>query len=173
MSHGTVHLRVDELYTSGRVLRISDAIEDRLRIVLLRLMIEDEDDLAFGVDIGVVVVVDPRRRDAVTRKDYGRSDVNRVFKCTEGLRGVPHRWLTITHHRDGAICTVGTVFNDVETLLVRRQAVRPDRDRVKTSLGKLAGDPLHSEIITGLHAHAALQTIRRQKGDIVMQITLR
>ena len=57
-------LRVQHLEPDVRRGRISQAVEDRIGIVLLRLVIEDEDDLAARVQARVVVVMKLRSRDS-------------------------------------------------------------------------------------------------------------
>jgi hypothetical protein len=54
--HGPVRLRIHDLHPGGGVARVPGPVENRARIILLRLMIKDKHDFAAGIDGGVVIV---------------------------------------------------------------------------------------------------------------------
>ena len=66
-----VHLGVGRLGGKLRVLGESLAFEDALVVRFLRLVAQHQDDLAFHVEAGIVVVVVFRRGDAVAGEDHG------------------------------------------------------------------------------------------------------
>ncbi len=54
--NSAVGLGVEEFYARRRISCVAGAVEDGLGIVLLRFVVEDENDLALGIDALVVVV---------------------------------------------------------------------------------------------------------------------
>ncbi len=82
---GAVALGVEQLVVVVGIAGVADAVEDGIRVGLLRLVIEDEDDFAVGVDAGVIVVVQFRGGDAVAGEDHAAGNGDFMG---EGRRGV-------------------------------------------------------------------------------------
>src|ERR1700679_4291013 len=66
---GSVFLCVQNLHAACSVTCIARSVKDRARIVFLRFVIENENDLALRIDTFVVVVMEFGRGYAVTRED--------------------------------------------------------------------------------------------------------
>jgi hypothetical protein len=62
-------LGVQNLYAGRGITSIAGAIENGPRVVFLRLMVEDENDLAFDIDRRVIVIPEFRCRDTEPGKD--------------------------------------------------------------------------------------------------------
>src|SRR5258708_4397653 len=85
---GAVTLRVEDLPSRTRVTGIAESIKDGVRIVFLRLVIQDQHDLAFGVDPVVIVVMIFRGGNTVSREDHWGAHGNVVREAAREIRRV-------------------------------------------------------------------------------------
>jgi hypothetical protein len=88
---GAVTLRVGDLGEPPGVDRMPGAVEDGPRIVLLRFMVEHEDDAAADVEVRVVVVVVFRRRNSVAGEDHLRTDADIAAERAREVRARAER----------------------------------------------------------------------------------
>src|SRR5882672_1346115 len=82
---GAMSLSIYDLDESARIASISFAVEHGAGIVLLRLVIEDQDNLPVGVKCGVIVIAELRGRDAVTREHHRSQDVGFKGRAAEEI----------------------------------------------------------------------------------------
>ena len=86
--NGAVALGVEQLVIVVGVAGVANAVEHGVRVGLLWLMIEDEDDLAAGVDTGVIIVVQFGGGDAEAGKDHAAGDGDFVSERRRGVGGL-------------------------------------------------------------------------------------
>ena len=110
---GAVPLRVQSLETDVRRGRVADAVEDRIGVVLLRLVVEDEDDLSSRVEPRVIVVVELRGGDAEPGEHHrgGRFRVARE-EADEVLEKLVALLLAGAAQRELRLLHVGQVLDD-------------------------------------------------------------
>jgi hypothetical protein len=85
--NGSMLSSVCQLHPTAGVERMASAIEDRIAVVLLRLMVEDENDFSGGVQACIVVVTILRRGDAVAGECDGRRELNVAVESTGEIGG--------------------------------------------------------------------------------------
>ena len=83
-----VALGVERLVGGVGVARVALAVEDRLVVVLLRLVAEDQDHFARDVESGVIVVAEFGSADAVAGEDHGPGDRDLIGEVRRGIRRV-------------------------------------------------------------------------------------
>src|SRR5712691_345222 len=67
---GAVLFGIQHFHQRARISRAAFAVEDRAGVVLLRLMVEDQDDLAARVERGVVVIAEFRGGNSEAGEGY-------------------------------------------------------------------------------------------------------
>ena len=84
-----VRLGIHHLDTRRRIACIAGSIEDRSWVVFLRLVIENQNDLAVHIDAAVIVVIQLGRGDAEASKDDAAVMSISARKRPVGLRKLP------------------------------------------------------------------------------------
>src|SRR5262249_34438257 len=98
-----------------RVARVAFAIEDRVRIVFLRLMIEDQDDLSARVNSSVIVVLQLRSADPEARED----DASFIYAVVWIVAGEIGSMQSLAAHLEKRIVTIHLVFDQGDRLKKR------------------------------------------------------
>jgi hypothetical protein len=156
-----VAVRVPQLRNVVEVTGVALAVEDGLQVVLLRLVIEDGDDLALGVDAGVVVVIELGSGDAVTG-EHDRAGDRDLRRCVgDRFRRVEHFRVAVAAQREGREVAIHAVFEQRDRL-EEGTAGR----RFQPRFGELAGDPLNCDFGAALERAAALQRVGGEEGEI-------
>src|ERR1700761_3567027 len=144
-AHGAVSLRVLHLYTRGGVASVAGAVEDRLGIGLLGLVIEDQDDFAVRIEGLVIVVTELGRGDSETGKYDGRGYVDVFREGAISIGKFPLLFVRAAFERDIAFGTIVAEFserNRLEIAAIYRG--------FQAGFGELRGDPLNRCVIAGL-----------------------
>src|SRR5258708_5165457 len=97
---GAVRLRIQGFDAIRCVPGIACAVEERVRIVFLWLVLEYGDDFAPHVDATIIIVVHSGGGDAVTGEHQGCGDLKVVMKAADYVRCMPPRDSVSAFQRD-------------------------------------------------------------------------
>lgn len=84
-----VLLCVHGFHSRGGVTGVAGSVEDERWTVLLRLVVEEEDNLALHINACVIVVMKFGRGDAEGGEDYVCGDIHIMRKGAKGFRELP------------------------------------------------------------------------------------
>jgi hypothetical protein len=170
--HRAVLLRVQHFHPGSRVARIAFAIKDGACIILLRFVVEDQRDLPSCIQPFVVVIAEFRRGNAVAREHHRRRQVHFMAKAPNN-RG---RFRLDLHPAAGQLqkahLAVGTIFDQRDGLHEAWLPMGVGGCRSQAGLGKLVRNPPDRGFIAGLQAHAPLQRVGRDVGEVAPKIRL-
>ncbi len=164
--HGgrTVPLRVQRLVVIVGVARVASAVEDRLLIVLLRLVVENQDHLALHVDTRVIVVAQFGRADAVAGEDHLRANRPLVRKVACHIGRPEGIYVDAVVHRERRLVAVHLEFNQGHGLQIRIA-----HQRLEPCFGELARDPLNGGLIAAFKRPPPLKRVGRQKRQVGLE----
>ena len=131
-------------------------------------MIEHQRDLAGGIDAPVIVVIQPRRGDAVSGKDHRRGNVDIVAIAAGEIRVGKVEVAQFEIAR----LVVGAVFDQPHRLEISGVARGIARGRQQPGMAELRGDPCDCRIIAGVERHSPAQPVRGDEAEIGDQIDL-
>ena len=163
---GSVGLGVEELDAAGGVPGVAGAVEDGGGVVFLGFVVEDEDDLAPGVEVFVVVVAEFRGGDAEAGEDDGCGDVYGALEGSESLRSVVNGGLAGADEGEGGGGAVGAILDKGEGLEEGGVAGGVEGGGLEAGGGELLGDPLDGEVVAGLETHAAGKGVGGEVGEV-------
>jgi hypothetical protein len=104
---GAVGLRVEPLDSRRSVHGEAGSQEYAVRVPLLRLAIEDDDDLPLGIQTRIVVIAVFGGGDAITREDHRGGEGDIVLEGALKIGAARQRFpLPLMHQRDGAVSGV-------------------------------------------------------------------
>src|SRR5258707_5091192 len=110
-SDGAVRLRVQGFDAISGVTGIACAVEGRVWIVLLWLVLEYSDDFTPHVEAAIIIVAHSRGGDAVTGERQGCGDLEVVMKSADYVRCMPRRDSVAALQRDEACVAIASIFD--------------------------------------------------------------
>src|SRR5262245_66443195 len=111
-AYRAVSLRVLNLDPRGGVARVPGAIKDGVGVSLLRLVVEDQDNLPFRFKPGVVVIAKFGSGDAEAGENYFGGEISVLAIASQDVRVFPLRFFSAADERDEILCAVGRIFDE-------------------------------------------------------------
>jgi hypothetical protein len=145
-----------------------DAVERALRIVLARLVVEDQDDLALHVQVAVVVVSEVGRRDAEAGEEELALDLARAGRA----EGQGEESLTDRHlHRlaDGQMIRGTQAGRDQVEAAVERPA---GLDRLEAQPLEPRGDERRGQVVLGRRGQPAAEAVPGEEEEVGLHVPL-
>ena len=127
----------------------------------MRLVIEHQNDLSAHVDPGVIVILELRRRNSITRKHDLAGDCAVVRKVAGRLRRAKCFFLTPAPQDQGrefAVCAVIHQRNGLQERIARQ--------RLESRFGELGRNPLNGDFRAAIQGQAPLERIGSEERQV-------
>src|SRR6185369_959 len=144
-AHRSMRLCVQHFHPRCRIPGVPRPIEDRSWIGLLWLVIENQHDLPVRIDALIIVVVQFRRGDAVSGKNYVCAYIHVRAVRSEYVRILPLLLAARSPQANKALRPVPPILDQIHRL--QKTAFRARR---QSSFGKLRSNPLDRYVVAGL-----------------------